>query len=111
MVSDFARAILNIPQKAHAIDPIWGKPLAVTGKVLRLTDGAFQYTGGILGGTGATMGTSAVVEIGPVRVLIMTYATHEWADEQYRSAGLDAAQVKFVGVKTMMNSVTRTAIR
>jgi microcystin degradation protein MlrC len=87
----------------HTIDPIWGKPLHVTGKVLRLTDGAFQYAGGILGGTGATMGPSAVVEVGPVRVLIMTYATYDWADEQYRSAGLDPSQAKFVGVKNMMN--------
>jgi microcystin degradation protein MlrC len=87
----------------HTIDPVWGKPLSATGRVLRLTDRAFQYTGGILGGTWATMGPSAVVQIGPVQALIMTYPTYDWADEQYRSAGLDPTAAKFVGVKNMMN--------
>jgi microcystin degradation protein MlrC len=49
------------------------------------------------------MGPSAVLKVGAVQILIMSYATYDWADEQYRSAGLDAAIAKFVLVKNMMN--------
>lgn len=87
----------------HQQDATWGRPFMVTGRVVRLVDGAFQYTGGILGGSWATMGPSAVLAVGPVQVLIMTYPTYDWADEQYRAAGLDPQQAKFVGVKNMMN--------
>ena len=33
----------------------------------------------------------------------MSQPTYDWADDQYRAAGLDPAQAKFVGVKNMMN--------
>ena len=49
------------------------------------------------------MGWSAVVRTGGLSILIATYATYDWADEQYRCAGLDPSTAKFVGVKNMMN--------
>lgn len=49
------------------------------------------------------MGPSAVVEAGPVSLLVMSQPTYDWADDQYRAAGLDPATAKFVGVKNMMN--------
>ena len=49
------------------------------------------------------MGPSVVFETGSIQILIMSYPTYDWADEQYRAAGLDPAQAKFVGVKNMMN--------
>lgn len=87
----------------HKLDPSWGAPLCLTGTVLRLSDGQFRYTGGILGGSEVTMGASAVLQIGSISLLIMSHATYDWADEQYRAVGLDPAQAKFVGVKNMMN--------
>jgi microcystin degradation protein MlrC len=44
-----------------------------------------------------------VVRSGPVDVLISTHATYDWADEQFRCAGLDARGAKFVVVKNPMN--------
>jgi microcystin degradation protein MlrC len=87
----------------HRIDRTWGEPLTVTGRVRLLSDGGFRYTGGLFGGTDASMGLSAVLEIGSIRLLIMSAATYDWADEQYRAAGLDPAQAKFIGVKNPMN--------
>jgi microcystin degradation protein MlrC len=87
----------------HKLDPTWGTPLRVTGTVKRLSDGRFQYSGGILSGSWVTMGPSAVLGIGCIQLLIMTYPTYDWADEQYRAVGLDPQQAKFVGVKNMMN--------
>jgi microcystin degradation protein MlrC len=87
----------------HRVDPRWGEPVRLTGTVGRLSEGGFRYTGGIFGGTDASMGRSAVLEIGPIRLLIMSRSTYDWADEQYRSMGLDAAMAKWVEAKNMMN--------
>jgi microcystin degradation protein MlrC len=87
----------------HRVDPKWGKPLTVTAKLLRKTDGRFRYSGGIFGGTTASMGRSAVLQIGGIQLLVMTHPTYDYAREQYESAGLDPRRAKFVGVKNMMN--------
>jgi microcystin degradation protein MlrC len=87
----------------HARDPRWGEPIQVSGRVECLSDGIFRYAGGILGGVEVTMGPSAVVAVGPIRLLVMSNATYDWGDDQYRAVGLDPDGAKFVGVKNMMN--------
>ena len=87
----------------HAIDPRWGSPLELRGRVERLSDGRFRYRGGILGGVEVTMGPSAVLAAASVRLLVTSVPTYEWGDDQYRAVGLDPARAKFVGVKNMMN--------
>jgi microcystin degradation protein MlrC len=49
------------------------------------------------------MGPSARLRCGNVEVLVATHATYDWADEQYRSMGMDAAGAKFVVAKNPMN--------
>jgi microcystin degradation protein MlrC len=87
----------------HKLDPRWGEPVRVTGRIACLGDGTFRYTGGIWEGQEGHMGPCAVLEVGPVRVLIATHATYDWADEQFRSVGLDARTARFVVVKNPMN--------
>lgn len=87
----------------YKIDPSWGQPIEVEGVVRHLLDGDFVYTGGVFGGTKTSMGLSAVLAIGNIQVLIMSKPTYDWADEQYRTAGLDVDRVKFIGVKNPMN--------
>ena len=87
----------------HKLDPSWGTPVPACVRVERVFEGEFRYTGGILGGTWASMGLSVVVRTGSVSILIASYATYDWADEQYCCAGLDPRSAKFVGVKNMMN--------
>ena len=87
----------------HKLDPRWGQPITVTGCVVRCLDGRFRYTGGIWGGVEADMGPCAVLRVGHVDVLIMTYSTYDWKDEQLICAGLDPRAVKFVVVKNPMN--------
>ena len=84
-------------------DPTWGQPITVSGTVGTSSDGRFQYTGGIYGGTWASMGPSAILHIGSIQVVIMSRPTYDWADEQYRTMGLDVRRAKFVGVKNPMN--------
>jgi microcystin degradation protein MlrC len=87
----------------HALDPRWGEPLLFRGRVERLSDGSFTYAGGILGGVTVTMGPSAVLAAGSIRLLVMSIPTYDWGDDQYRALGLDPSTAKFVGVKNMMN--------
>lgn len=87
----------------HQIDSQWGRPLAVRARVLRISDGTFTYTGGPWAGLRKSMGITAVVGVGALRVMISSCPTYDWADEQFRSVGLDATQAKFVVVKNPMN--------
>jgi len=87
----------------NRVDRSRGRPLPVRGRVRVLSDGRFQYSGGLLGGVWATMGPSAVLSIGAIEVLVHSNATYEYADEQYRSVGLDVRTAKFVTVKNPMN--------
>ena len=87
----------------HKVDPRWGRTIMVTGRVERLTDGKFVYSGGIWGGLVTDMGPSVRLRIGTVEVLICTYPTYDWADEQYRSVGMDTRNAKFIVVKNPMN--------
>ena len=42
------------------------------------------------------MGPAAVLEIGTVQVLVASHPTYDWADEQYRSLGMDPDNAKFI---------------
>ena len=77
--------------------------MLVTGVVGVIGDGRFKYSGGLFGGTWASMGTSAVLHIGSIEVLIVSQPTYEWADEQYCALKMDVRKAKFVGVKNPMN--------
>jgi microcystin degradation protein MlrC len=87
----------------HQLDPRWGEPITVTGRVSTLTDGRFRYQGGIYDGVEGNLGPTAVLAIDGIQVLIITYGTYDWRDEQYRSVGLDPATAKFVVAKNPMN--------
>ena len=87
----------------HKIDPQWGNPQTLTGVVNSLSDGRFQYTGGIWAGEWATMGPTAVLECGSTQILITTYGTYEWRDEQFRALDMDIAGAKFIVAKNPMN--------
>lgn len=87
----------------HRLDPPWGKPLAVEAVLRRKSEGRFRYRGGILGGTEVSMGRSVVLQAGSLQLLVVSRPTYEWADEQYRSLGLDPRRAKFFCVKNMMN--------
>ena len=87
----------------HSMDPQWGTPLQLTAQVLSLHDGSFRYSGGIWDGVDGDMGPTAVVSVGPTRVLVTSHATYDWADEQWQAVGVDPRQTKFVVAKNPMN--------
>ena len=87
----------------HKLVPKWGTPLEITGRVETLSNGAFKYDGGVWGGNMVSMGSTAVVRVGEVRVLIMSIPTYDWSDEQFRAVGIDWRAMRFVVVKNPMN--------
>jgi len=87
----------------HQLDPRWGQPRRLSGTVSRLTTGQFIYRGGQWEGKTADMGPTAVLDVGSVRILITGQATYDWADEQFRSVGLEPQAAKFIVAKNPMN--------
>jgi microcystin degradation protein MlrC len=87
----------------HRLDPRWGQPVTVTGRVARLSDGRFRYAGGIWDGVGGNMGPSAVLSIGAIQTLVASHGTYDWADEQFRAVGLSPPDAKFIVAKNPMN--------
>ena len=90
-------------QVGYSLDPAWGQPVPVSGIVRRLSDGSFLYDGGLFGGTWASMGLSAVLQVGGIELLVMSQPTYDWGDEQFRSLGMDVRRARFIGVKNPMN--------
>jgi len=87
----------------HHQEPRWGTPITVTGQVKRVSAGRFRYQGGIFDGVEGNMGPTAVLAIGAIEVLITTYGTYDWRDEQFRALELQPQAAKFVVVKNPMN--------
>ncbi|MBI2505842.1 MAG: M81 family metallopeptidase [Candidatus Latescibacteria bacterium] len=87
----------------HRLDPRWGTPVRVRGRVLRLGDGRFRYLGGIWGGTEGNMGPAAVLGVGQIQVLVATHPTYDWMDEQFAALGMAPKAAKFVVAKNPMN--------
>lgn len=85
------------------IDKKWGPPVKIKGVVLNVTDGNFTYQGGVWDGASGRMGTTAVVRVGSIDVVMATFPTYEWRDEQYRSMGLNPADYQLIIVKNPMN--------
>ncbi len=87
----------------HKIDPRWGQPFPIAARIVKLTNGRFVYTGGIWEGQTGDMGLSAWLRAGNVEILVTTFATYDWADEQFRSMGMDPANAGLIVVKNPMN--------
>lgn len=85
------------------IDPKWGAPVTIDGEVLRVSDGDFIYKGGVWDGAAGHMGPTAVLRVGSIDVVIATFPTYEWRDEQYRSVGLNPEDYQIIVVKNPMN--------
>lgn len=85
------------------IDPKWGAPAKVNGQVLKISNGDYIYQGGVWDGAAGHMGPTAVIRVGAIDIVIATFPTYEWRDEQYRSLGLNPADYQIIVVKNPMN--------
>ncbi|MCZ6744754.1 MAG: M81 family metallopeptidase [Alphaproteobacteria bacterium] len=77
-----------------------GEPLEVRGTVKRITDGTFTVTAPMKTGTRICMGRSAVLDTGPMEILV-TSERHEPFDTGcFTHAGVDPAQKNYIVLKS-----------
>ncbi len=87
----------------HRLDPKWGDPVEVTGRIERLTDGVFTYRGGIWDGRVAEMGPSVLLGVDGILIGVSSHPTYEWAGEQLEHFGVSYRDLRFVVAKNPMN--------
>lgn len=82
------------------VDPRYGDPLQVSGKVETLTDGTFLFDGPMMQGTKCNMGPTAVLRVGAVDIVV-TSARYQAFDQQFfKHAGIEPAKKAILAVKS-----------
>jgi microcystin degradation protein MlrC len=84
----------------HSFSKHDGTPLAVTGIVRLLSDGTYRMLDGGAKGLEISMGPSAVIAIGALRLLLRSRPSMEWDTAMYTSQGLDLRDAALVFVKS-----------
>lgn len=90
-------ATVRIPV-GHKLDPRWGEPVQVEGRVRLLSDGRFVYKG--YTGVEGNMGRAAVIQAGELALVVCEQAFYHIDPSSYRSLGLEPREAKIVGVKS-----------
>jgi microcystin degradation protein MlrC len=80
-------------------DALHGSPVAVRAHVVALGDGAYVARGSYMTGQRFSMGATAVLDVGGVRVLAMERATPPFHVEQLTANGIDPAEASLIALK------------
>lgn len=89
---------LDMPQ----IDRV-GEPLRVTGRVRALTDGQFTITVPMGRGTLTDMGPSGVLEIGSVKVVVISRNVEPQDPGCFRSVGIEPTHMQYLILKSRIH--------
>jgi microcystin degradation protein MlrC len=84
----------------HAFSHADGSPVPITGKVLRISDGRYKMTDGGPNGLELSMGPTAVLAVGGIRLLLRSQPSMEWDKAMYLSQGLPLEDAALVFVKS-----------
>jgi microcystin degradation protein MlrC len=76
------------------------RPLTVTGRVTRITDGEFVVTGPMATGTRIRMGRTAVLDTGPVQIVISERRSEPFDLGVFTHCGLDPRRKRYVLIKS-----------
>ncbi len=85
------------------LDTRWHDPVTLTATVESLHDGRFTYKGGPIANVEVTLGPSAVLRTGGLRLLCASHAIYEHTDEHYAACGIDVSGCRLVSFKNLMN--------
>ncbi len=80
-------------------DRLHGDPVSIRGRVERLTDGRYRSGGTWQAGREFSMGTTAVLRVGGVTLVVMERATPPFHAEQLLSVGIEAAETRILTAK------------
>jgi microcystin degradation protein MlrC len=77
-----------------------GKPFTVTGKVTRITDGEFVVTGPMATGMRVRMGRTAVLDTGPMQIVIAEGRSEPFDLGVFTHCGIDPRRKRYVLIKS-----------
>ncbi|MBN9023740.1 MAG: M81 family metallopeptidase, partial [Rhizobiales bacterium] len=84
----------------HAFSKRDGQPVEVEATVQSLSDGAYRLVDGGPNGLALSMGPTAVLAIGAIRILVRTLPSIEWDRAMFASQGLRLEEAALVFVKS-----------
>jgi microcystin degradation protein MlrC len=85
------------------VDDRHGAPLRVTGTVRTLSDGRFVHKGPMLRGLPGRLGTTAVLDVDDIKVILISYRWQTLDPEMIRFVGIDPTAEKMVVVKSTIH--------
>jgi microcystin degradation protein MlrC len=77
-----------------------GRPLPVTGKVARITEGEFVVTGPMATGTRVRMGRTAVLDTGPMQIVVSERRSEPFDLGVFTHCGIDPRRKRYVLIKS-----------
>jgi len=77
-----------------------GKPLTVTGRVTRITEGEFVVTGPMATGTRVRMGKTAVLDTGPMQIVVSERRSEPFDLGVFTHCGIDPRRKRYVLIKS-----------
>ena len=80
-----------------------GPPLTVTGTIKLVSNGDFTGDGPMIGGLDQSFGTSAVLVVDGIEVLVTSTPLQMLDLQQFRAFGIDPAAKRVVGLKSMQH--------
>jgi microcystin degradation protein MlrC len=80
-----------------------GGPLAVEGELVSISDGHFTGDGSMLHGLGGSFGSSAVLRVGGIEILVVTRARQILDLQQFKAFGIDPQNKHVVALKSMQH--------
>lgn len=93
------RGTVKIPLGGK-IDPDFVPPLDVVGEVVAISDGGFTYAGPMSTGMRSSMGSTAILRIGGIDVIITTNRLQVLDTNIFRSQGIEPAEKQVIAVKS-----------
>ncbi|MGA1195515.1 MAG: MlrC C-terminal domain-containing protein, partial [Candidatus Latescibacterota bacterium] len=84
-------------------DDLHGQPIDVTWRVRSVFDCQFTYKGPMSRGASASLGTSAVLDIGGILVVVSSKRIQSRDPEMFRAAGIDPMDQKILVVKSAVH--------
>jgi microcystin degradation protein MlrC len=95
-----ARVTLEVGGK---VDDRHGAPLTVTGTVRTLSDGRFVHKGPMMRGLPGRLGPTAVLDLGGVKVILISLRWQTLDPEMLRFVGIEPTEEKIVVVKSTIH--------
>jgi microcystin degradation protein MlrC len=80
-----------------------GVPLAVEATVLRLTDGNYINTGPMGRGNPSVLGPTALIEVGGVRVIVVSRKTQAYDQALFRHVGIEPSECSILALKSSVH--------